>query len=44
MFRTVFPSIIRGSRLYMQQQVYVKLKLQRLVKLLVNVYIGCSKV
>jgi len=24
MFRTVFPSIIRSSRLYIQQQVYVK--------------------
>ena len=24
MFRTVFPSIIRGSRLYIQQQAYVK--------------------
>jgi len=24
MFRTVFPSIIRSSRLYTQQQVYVK--------------------
>jgi hypothetical protein len=43
-FRTVFPSIIRSSRLYIQQQVYVKLKLQRWVKLLVIVYIGCSEV
>jgi len=25
MFRTVFPSIIRSSRLYIQQQAYVKL-------------------
>jgi hypothetical protein len=24
LFRTVFPSIIRSSRLYIQQQVYVK--------------------
>ena len=24
MFRTVFPSIIRSSRLYVQQQAYVK--------------------
>jgi hypothetical protein len=24
MFRTVFPSIIRSSRLYIQQQAYVK--------------------
>ena len=24
MFRTVFPPIIRNSRLYIQQQVYVK--------------------
>jgi hypothetical protein len=24
MFRTVFPSIIKSSRLYIQQQVYVK--------------------
>jgi len=24
MFRTVFPSIIRSSRLYIQHQVYVK--------------------
>jgi hypothetical protein len=24
MFRTVFPSIIRSTRLYIQQQVYVK--------------------
>jgi hypothetical protein len=24
MFRTAFPSIIRSSRLYIQQQVYVK--------------------
>jgi hypothetical protein len=24
MFQTVFPSIIRSSRLYIQQQVYVK--------------------
>jgi hypothetical protein len=38
MFRTVFPSIIRSSRLHIQQQAYVKLKLQGWVKLLVNVY------
>jgi len=24
MFRTVFPSVIRSSRLYIQQQAYVK--------------------
>jgi len=29
MFRTVFPSIIRSSRLYIQQQVYVKLAVHR---------------
>jgi hypothetical protein len=44
MFRTVLPSIIRSSRLYIQQQVYVKLKLQRWVELLVNEHIGCNKV
>ena len=44
MFRTVFPSIIRSSRLYIQQQVYVKLKLQGWVKLLENVGIGCRRV
>ena len=27
MFRTVFPSIIRSSRLYIQQQAYVSLEL-----------------
>jgi hypothetical protein len=43
MFRTVFPSIIRSSRLYIQQQAYVKLKLQGWVKLLMNMYIGYSK-
>jgi hypothetical protein len=36
MFRTVFASIIRSSRLYIQQQVYVRLKLQRWVKLHLN--------
>ena len=41
-FRTVFPSIIRSSRLYIQQQAFVKLKFQRWVKLLVNVDICCS--
>jgi hypothetical protein len=44
MFRTVFPSIIRSSELYTQQQAYVKLKLHRWVKLLVKVYVGCSEV
>jgi hypothetical protein len=32
MFRTVFSSIIRSSRLYIQQQVYVALKLPMNVK------------
>jgi hypothetical protein len=44
MFRMVFPSIIRSSGLYIQQQAYVRLKLQGWVKLLVSVYIGCSGV
>ena len=35
MFRTVFPPIIRSSRLYIQQQVYVKQ--MRLLLLLVIV-------
>jgi hypothetical protein len=43
MFRMVFPCIIKSAGLYIQQQVYVKLKLQGWVQVLVNVYIGCSK-
>ena len=34
MFRTVFPSIIRSSRLYIQQQAYVKQTLLLLASLL----------
>ena len=44
MFRTVFPSIIRSSKLHIRKQTYVKLKLQGWVKLLVNVYIDYSKI
>ena len=35
-FRTVFPSIIRSLRLYIQHQVYVILKFQKWVQLLVS--------
>jgi len=43
MFRTVFSSIIRSSRLYIQQQAFVKLKFQGRVKLLVKVYVCFNK-
>jgi len=39
MFRTVFPSIIRSLRLYIQHQAHVILKFEKWVQLLVSVYI-----
>jgi hypothetical protein len=42
MFRAVFPSIIRILILYIQHQVYIKLKFEKWVKLLLSVHIGCS--
>ena len=44
MFRMVFPSIVRSSKLHIWQQAYVKLKLQGWVQLLVNVYTDYSKI
>jgi hypothetical protein len=38
-FRTVFPSIIRSSRLYIQQQVYVKQILASRQQYLFDIYL-----
>jgi len=42
MFQTVSPSIIGSPRLYIQHQVYVILKFQKWVQLLVSVQIAFS--